>query len=135
MTITSRGWLLLWGGLDLFQSLRYCLKSWSSGRTPYLADLHSIQGLSAELGMGLSSVGMLSWCLQLSIALTAAGFLLGYRPTRYLALAQIPLRLFFLSPSIAPVLLLAGHLPSLFILALVIASEALKGWSLWRFVR
>ena len=135
MTITSRRWLLLWGVMDLFQSLWYTQKSWSSVRTPYLTDLHSIQRLSTELDIGLSSLGMLSWCLQFSIALTTAGFLLGYHPTRYLALAQIPLRLFFLSPSIAPVLLLAGHLPSLFMLALVIGSEVLKGWSLWQSAR
>lgn len=41
MTITSRRWLLLWGAMDLFQSLWYTQKSWSSGRTPYLTDLHS----------------------------------------------------------------------------------------------
>lgn len=132
MTLSSTTTLRLWGVLDLLQLAWYSVRSLQSDRTPYLTDLLAILGQSEQVGDMLASVGLLAWCLELSIAITAVGFLLGYRPTRLLGFAQIPLRLFFLSPSISPLLLLSGHLPGLLFLVLVIGSEALKGWSLWR---
>lgn len=131
MTLTCKQTLRVWGALDLFQLFLYCLHSWKAGRTPFLSDLLGIQALGEQVGVSLTSVGWVAWSLQLSIAVTALGFLLAYRPTRYLGALQIPLRLFFIMPSLSPLLLLAGYLPGLLMLVLVIGSEALKGWSLW----
>lgn len=132
MTLTSKQTLRVWGALDLFQLAWYGLHSWRAGRTPYLSDLFDLQALGEQVGAPLLSVGLVAWSLQLSIAMTAVGFLLAYRPTRYLGMAQIPLRLFFILPSLSPLLLLAGHLPGLLMLALTIGSEMFKAWNLWR---
>ena len=132
MTFTRKQTLQIWGVLDLFQLVWYSLHSWRAGRTPYLSDLFGIQALGEQVGAPLISVGLVAWSLQLTIAITAVGFLLTYRPTRYLGMVQIPLRLFFIVPSLSPLLLLAGYLPGLLMLALTIGSETLKAWSLWR---
>ncbi|MDA8486893.1 hypothetical protein NNO07_27895 [Pseudomonas resinovorans] len=132
MTFTRKQTLQIWGVLDLFQLVWYSLHSWRAGRIPYLSDLFGIQALGEQVGAPLISVGLVAWSLQLTIAITAVGFLLTYRPTRYLGMVQIPLRLFFIVPSLSPLLLLAGYLPGLLMLALTIGSETLKAWSLWR---
>jgi len=132
MTLANKTVLRIWGALDLFQLVWYSLHSWNAGRTPYLSDLFAIQALGEQVGAPLISFGLAAWLLQLSIAITAVGFLLANRPTRYLGMAQIPLRLFFIVPSLSPLLLLAGHLPGLLMLALTIGSEVLKAWSLGR---
>ncbi|MBT8765647.1 hypothetical protein [Metapseudomonas boanensis] len=132
MRFSGKQALRIWGVLDLFQVAWYSLNSWHAGRIPYWSDLSSTLALHDQLGTSLSSAGLLAWTVHLSIAVTGVLFVLGYRPARYLGLAQIPLRLFFLYPSVSLLLPLAGHVPGLVMLVLVIGSELLKGWSLWR---
>jgi len=85
--------LLAWGAMDAFHLTRYSLKAWQAGNIPYLTDLMNTLALSSELGLPSLMMAAASWGLQFSIILTAILFLCGYRPARYLGLAQIPFRL------------------------------------------
>ncbi|WP_313241881.1 hypothetical protein [Stutzerimonas nitrititolerans] len=126
---------LVWGSLDAFYIVWYCINSWLGGRTPYLSDLSSTIALLEYQGGVNLVTALLSWMLQLSIILSCFMFLFRARRVKYLAYGQIPFRLFFLIPSVSVLLLAAQLLPgySLVLLAMIIASEALKAWSLWKF--
>ena len=132
MSISRANVLRVWGGLDIFYVLWYSLSSWKEGRVPYLADLSNVIGLGDQLGSFLVGIALLSWGLQISIVLSGVLFVCGYRPARYLGFAQIPFRVFFLYPSVSLLLVVAGHLPSLLVVAFVVGSEVLKAWSLWK---
>ncbi|WP_143170004.1 hypothetical protein [Pseudomonas fluorescens] len=132
MSVSRANVLRVWGGLDIFYVLWYSLSSWKEGRVPYLADLSSVMGLGDQLGSFLVGMGLLSWGLQISIALSGVLFVCGYRPARYLGFAQIPFRVLFLYPSVSLLLVVAGYLPSLLVVAFVVGSEVLKAWSLWK---
>ncbi|MCW3149234.1 hypothetical protein N8H22_11580 [Stutzerimonas stutzeri] len=126
---------LVWGGLDAFYIVWYCINSWLGGRTPYLSDLSSTIALLEHQGGVNVATALLSWTLQLSIILSCFMFLLRARGVKYLAYGQIPFRLFFLIPSISALLLAAQLLPglSVVLLTMIIVSEALKAWSMWKF--
>ena len=132
MSVSRANILRLWGGLDIFYVLWYSLSSWKEGRVPYLADLSNVIGLGDQLGSFLVGIALLSWGLQISIVLSGVLFVCGYRPARYLGFAQIPFRVLFLYPSVSLLLVVAGYLPSLLMVALVVGSEVLKAWSLWK---
>ena len=132
MSVSRANVLRLWGGLDIFYVLWYSLSSWKEGRVPYLADLSNVIGLGDQLGSFLVGIALLSWGLQISIVLSGVLFVCGYRPARYLGFAQIPFRVIFLYPSVSLLLVVAGHLPSLLVVAFVVGSEVLKAWSLWK---
>lgn len=126
--------LLAWGAMDIFHLTRYSLKAWQAGNIPYLTDLMNTLALGSELGLPSLMMAVASWGLQLSIILTAILFLCGYRPARYLGLAQIPFRLLFIYPSITPILMAGSYWAQnpLPLVLLLLASEALKGWTLWK---
>ncbi|CDF83528.1 hypothetical protein ACA097_02040 [Pseudomonas sp. QL9] len=130
MSLSGKRILRVWGALDLFQVAWYSLHSWNAGRTPFWSDLSGVLALNDQLGTGLASVGLLAWVLQCSIVISAVLFLFAHPLNRVLGIAQIPLRLFFLSPSVSLLLPLAGHAPGVVMAGLVVVSEALKGWSL-----
>jgi hypothetical protein len=81
-----------------------------------------------------AATAVTSWLVQLSIIFSCLLFLCRAQLAKYLAYIQIPFRLFFLLPSVSALLLAAQFLPgfSLLFLVLIILSELLKGWSLWR---
>jgi hypothetical protein len=126
---------VVWGALDAFYIAWYCINSWKGGRMPYLSDLTSSLVLLEQQGGANLATVLGSWLLQLSIIPSCLMFLLRARAAKHLAYMQIPFRLFFLIPSVSVLLLTAQLLPSLglILLVLIIASEALKAWSLWRF--
>jgi hypothetical protein len=126
---------LAWGALDAFYIAWYCINSWMGERVPYLSDFSSSITLFEQQGGSNAATALLSWLLQLSIILSCLMFVLRARGVKYLAYVQIPFRLFFLIPSVSILLLVAQLLPGfgLILLVLIIASEALKAWSLWRF--
>ncbi|MBE7374320.1 hypothetical protein [Pseudomonas lopnurensis] len=126
---------LFWGVLDAFYIAWYCTNSLLGGRMPYLSDLSaSVTLLERQGGVNIATA-ILSWLLQFSIIISCLMFLLRKGWVKYLAYAQIPFRLFFLIPSLSVILLAAQLLPGygLMLLALIIVSEILKTWSLWRF--
>jgi hypothetical protein len=126
--------LLIWGLLDAFYVVWYSLTSWKNGRIPYISDLSNTLTLGAELGAANMAVAALSWLLQFSIIVSAALFLCGYRWARYLGFAQIPFRLLLVYPSVSLLLVAGGYWSDhqIMLIVLVLASEALKAWSLWR---
>ena len=127
--------LLIWGLLDAFYVVWYSLMSWKNGRVPYITDLSNTLALGSELGGPNMAVATMSWLLQFSIILSAVLFLCGYRRARYLGFAQIPFRLLLVYPSVSLILVASGYWPDhqVMLVVLVLASEALKAWSLRRF--
>ncbi|WP_313055572.1 hypothetical protein [Pseudomonas lopnurensis] len=126
---------LFWGILDAFYIVWYCANSWLGERIPYFSDLSSSIALLEQQGGVNLAITLLSWLLQFSIIVSCLMFLFRKGWVKYLAYAQIPFRLFFLIPSFSVVLFAAQLLPGygLIFLALIIISEILKAWSLWRF--
>ena len=124
---------MIWGSLDACYIAWYCVSSWRAGRRPYFSDLEATWHLLEQHGSASIAMVSLSWLLQLSVLVSCVLFLCQTRMARLLGLAQTPFRLCFLLPSI-PLLLAAPLLPKLgmAVLGLVIFSEALKAWSLWR---
>lgn len=131
----SRMTLLAWGVLDAFYITWYSIKSMQGGRTPYLGDLEATMGLLQDQGGVNLAMAVMSWLLQLSILVSCVLFLCRYRPARYLGFAQIPLRLLFVVPSISLLLMVAPYLSGyyLVLISLVLASEVLKAWTLWKY--
>lgn len=127
--------LLIWGLLDAFYVVWYSLMSWKNGRIPYITDLSNTLALGSELGGLNIAVATMSWFLQFSVILSAVLFLCGYRWARYLGFAQIPFRLLLIYPSVSLILLAGSYWPDhqVMLVVLVLASEALKALSLWRF--
>jgi hypothetical protein len=126
--------LLIWGLLDAFYIVWYSLMSWKDGRIPFITDLSNTLALSAELAGTNMAVAAISWLLQFSIIVSAVLFLCGYRWARYLGFAQIPFRLLLVYPSVSLILVAGGYWSDhqVLLVVLVLASEALKAWSLWR---
>ena len=127
--------LLIWGLLDAFYVLWYSLMNCKHDRIPYITDLSNTLALGSELGDPNMAVATMSWLLQFSILVSGVLFLCGYRWARYLGIAQIPLRLLLIYPSVSLILLAGSYWPDhqVMLVALILASEILKAWSLWRF--
>jgi len=127
--------LLTWGFLDAFYVVWYSLMSWKNGRIPYITDLSNTLTLGSELGGPNRAMAAMSWLLQFSIIVSAVLFLCGYRRARYLGFAQIPFRLLLVYPSVSLILVAGGYWQDhqAMLVVLVLASEALKAWSLRRF--
>lgn len=127
--------LFAWGVLDALYIVWYSIKSVQGGRIPYLADLESTLGLLHDQGGVNLALATMSWLLQLSILVSCVLFLCCYRPARYLGFAQIPFRLLFVVPSVSLLLMVAPYLSGyyLVLILLVLTSEALKSWSLWKY--
>lgn len=127
--------LLAWGAMDAFYVVWYSYKAFQAGRIPYLTDLSNTFALGADIGRFNITMVTMSWLLQFSIILSAVLFLCRYRRARYLGFAQIPLRLLFIYPSISLILVFGSQLKSmpLTVILLVLGSETIKGWSLWKY--
>ncbi|WP_095156865.1 hypothetical protein [Pseudomonas sp. Irchel 3E13] len=132
MTVTPKTVLRLWGGLDVFYVLWYCLKNVTEGRAPYVSDFYHMLQLGGQIGWPLLNMGILAWVLQVSLLISGILLLCGYGPARYIAFAQVPFRMLFLYPSLLLVLEVAGYQSALLFLALVVTFEYLKVRSLWK---
>lgn len=125
-----------WGALDALYMLNYVAKSVLQDRLPFFSDALSALRIIDDHGSYAAVFITLGWCLQLSIA--ASGILL-LRRNRWgerLVWLQLPFRLLLFVPS-ASVLFyyMAPHFSqgSVVGIALVVASELAKVWSLWFF--
>jgi hypothetical protein len=127
--------LLAWGAMDALAILWYCLNAMKKGNTPYVSDFISTQELLISYGPEAMYLVVISWGFQLSLFASCVMFLCRNRLARYIGYIQIPIRLFLLLPSIALISVLSSFIPvhaGIFI-ALMVVSEALKAWSLWRY--
>lgn len=127
--------LLAWGAMDALAIFWYCLNAIKKGNTPYVSDFISTQELLISYGPEAMYLVVLSWGFQLSLFASCALFLCRNRFARYIGYIQIPIRLFLLLPSISLISVLTSFIPvptGMFIVLMVV-SEALKAWSLWRY--
>jgi hypothetical protein len=73
--------------------------------------------------------------LQVSIVISCLLFFLGREQVRWITYLQTPLRLAFIVPSVSLLLMGAQLVPNynvVLMAALVVVSEAVKVWSVWR---
>ncbi|MBF8722337.1 hypothetical protein [Pseudomonas guariconensis] len=126
----------LWGGLDAFHIVSYIVYSVSRGRLPFFTDIRlaletlEVYGEGARVFMAASAV------LELSIFLSCYLFVTQRRAARWLGFMQTPFRLLLMVPSVSLLPGVLGLFPgnsAVFAIMLVIVSEVLKCWSLWRF--
>ncbi|MFJ4391224.1 hypothetical protein [Pseudomonas soli] len=124
---------LLWAAMDAFYIVLYSLRSIARGAVPFWSDFYS--GLEAVRGWGGSDIFIWSGLLlQISVVLTFIGFFKCQKIAVFLAVVQIPFRIFFIVPSVSVVLLVpmvVADINNWIWLGLLLASEAVKGWSIW----
>ncbi|WP_189395694.1 hypothetical protein [Pseudomonas laurentiana] len=123
----------VWGGLDALYLVWYVLGSLRHKKIPYLTDLENTLALLGELGSAQVAMVALSWVLQLSIFVSCFLFLTRRDAARWVAYSQLPLRLFFIVPSVSVLLVGVQFFPGyspLLMIVLVVVSEVIKFWSL-----
>ncbi|WEK31472.1 MAG: hypothetical protein P0Y58_04555 [Candidatus Pseudomonas phytovorans] len=129
----QRSIYFLWASMDAFYIILYVLRNVVRGALPFWSDLNS--GLEVVRSWGGSSfVIWIGLFLQISVIVTCVGFFKYQKIVIFLALVQIPFRLFFIVPSISVVLLLpmvVAGINNWIWVGLLLASEAIKGWSIW----
>ncbi|ATR84552.1 hypothetical protein CS390_19465 [Pseudomonas sp. HLS-6] len=126
----------VWGGLDALYLAWYVMGSLRHEKIPYLTDLESTVALLGELGPAQVVMVVLSWVLQLSICVSCFLFLARRDAARWVGYSQLPLRLFFIVPSVSVLLVGVQFFPDyspLLMVVLVIVSEVIKFWSLRKF--
>lgn len=128
---------LFWGVLDAIYVLSYAFESSQSGKVPYYTDLLSTIGVLSVHGGAVATVmTLVSWLLQVSIIISAVMLLKGNVKAKVLCYIQIPFRLISIVPSMSVILIAASYMDGLgtiVILSLLAISEALKGYTLWKF--
>lgn len=124
-----------WGAMDAIYLVRYWVTSAVEGRVPYLSDIESALWVLRDHSVLQIYTFALVMLLQISIVASCFLFLLSSEKARWLVYLQTPLRLVFFIPSISLLLIGAQLVPgySVVVMAvLVVASEAMKVWSVWR---
>lgn len=124
--------------MDAFYICFHVLRSMERGAIPFWTDFEDALSNMQIWGGGLELVVWLGLVLQLSLIATCALFFMRCRLAVYLAMVQIPFRIFFIVPSISTILLLpmlASSISNWVWIGLMLTSEAAKGWCLlwlWR---
>ena len=128
---------MFWGIMDVTYISWYIIESIQSGNAPYYTDVISSFRILSSHGGVISHVWtLLSWTLEFSIMVSGVVLLFGHRMARPICYIQIPFRICFATPSITLMLMAFSFLGSPgFVLALVLllASEAIKAFTLWKF--
>ncbi|MGE8168772.1 hypothetical protein ACQKO7_11295 [Pseudomonas putida] len=122
--------LRVWGALDIIYVLILVAGSVSRGMVPFLSDFNAALENVRRWGGDFEFFVWVGGALQISVLATGILLCCGKKLGIYLALAQIPFRLFFLIPSVSVILLLPTINPWLWA-GLLIASELAKAYSLW----
>lgn len=125
---------LFWGGMDAFYLCLYVLRSMARGAIPFWTDFNDGLHNMHNWGGGLEFIVWLGLALQLSLIVTCVLFLLRCRVAVYLAMVQIPFRIFFFVPSISTMLvwpMLVSNMGHSVWLGLMLLSEGGKSWCLW----
>lgn len=128
---------LFWGILDAVYVLWYAFESYQGGKVPYYTDLLStIDILSVHGGAVATVMTLMSWLLQVSIIASAVMLLTDNIKAKLLCYIQIPFRLISIVPSVSVILIAVSYFDGLsttVILSLLVISEVLKGYTLWKF--
>ena len=133
--MTRKQFFWFWGAMDAIYLVRYWVTSAVEGRVPYLSDIESALWVLRDHSVLQIYTFGLVMLLQISIVASCFLFLLSSQKVRWLVYLQTPLRLVFFIPSVSLLLIGAQLVPgySVVVMAvLVVASEAMKVWSIWR---
>ncbi|WP_222938796.1 hypothetical protein, partial [Pseudomonas veronii] len=104
-------------------------------RIPYLSDLESALWVLRDHSVVQLYMFGFAMLLQVSIVISCLLFFLGREQVRWITYLQTPLRLAFIVPSVSLLLVGAQLVPNynvVLMAALVVVSEAVKVWSVWR---
>lgn len=121
---------LLWGCMDAFYICFVVFASLRRGAIPFLTDFNTALTNVRNWGEGLEALIWIGAVAQISVLASCVLFYMGRTAGIYLAVAQIPLRVLFVIPSVS-VVLLFSEVSTWFWMSLVLASEGVKIWSLW----
>lgn len=124
-----------WGVMDALYVVRYVITSVMGGRIPYINDIESALGILSEHSVAQFYMFILVMFLQASIIVSAGLFFLQKKYVKWIVFLQVPLRLAFLIPSVSLLLIGARLAPDynvVLMVALVVVSETVKVWSVWR---
>lgn len=125
-----------WGTLDALFLFNYVLKSALQGHLPFYSDALSALKLIDDHGGYAIALVTLGWGLHLSIIGSCILLLRRSEWGRRLVWVQLPFRLLLFVPSASVLFPYGGfHFASgsVMLIALVVASEMAKVWSLWFF--
>lgn len=136
-TVTARKYVWWgWGTLDVLYLLNYAMKSILQDRLPFYSDALSALKIFDDHGSYSAVFIALGWGLQLSLVASGILLLRRHKWGQRLVWLQLPFRLLLFVPS-ASVLFYytAPHflMGSTVFIALVVAAELAKVWSLWFF--
>ena len=128
--------LVLWGGFDVTHIVWLVYAGVSAGKIPYYSDfLSSLRSVAAYGGVEGYVLASLGWLMEASIFLSA-GALLMRRPIAILICwIQLPFRLLLAFPSISVIPIFLGFFENYSLLvafALIVLSEVVKAYTLWR---
>lgn len=124
-----------WGAMDAIHLVRYVVTSAMGGRVPYFSDIESALWLLGEHSVVQLYAFGFAMLLQISIVMSCWLLFLDREWVKWVVYLQTPLRLAFVIPSVSLLLVGAQMFPSynlVLMAGLVIVSEAVKVWSVWR---
>ncbi|TKJ76795.1 hypothetical protein PspCFBP13509_22055 [Pseudomonas sp. CFBP13509] len=127
-----------WGAMDALYLIRYAVASAIEGRIPYLSDLESALWVLRDQSVVQLYMFGFAMLLQVSIVISCVLFFLGREQVRWVTYLQTPLRLAFIVPSVSLLLVGAQFVPNynvVLMAVLVIVSEGIKVWSVWRWCK
>ncbi|MGD8177461.1 hypothetical protein [Marinimicrobium sp. ARAG 43.8] len=127
----------MWGTLDAIYIALYVVSSVREGKIPYVTDLEmTIHNLVSHGGTATGVMIGLSWLLQLSIIFSAVLLLLSSSKARLLCYIQTPFRILFMVPSVPIITYFVGEVyGTIIFLMLLLTSEVVKVYSIWRFAK
>lgn len=124
-----------WGAMDAIYIARYVIASAMEGRVPYFSDVKNALWLLREHSVVQVYAFVFVMLLQASIVASCVLFFRKSEKVNWVVYLQAPLRLAFFVPSVSLLLIGAQLVPdyNLVLMAvLVVASEMMKVWSVWR---
>lgn len=134
----ARKVLYFWGGLDVVFVAIYIHGRMRKDEIPYVSDVTGLIRVLDDFDWFVGGLAFLGVVLHLSIVCSSAFLVLGWRVGVYLSFVQIPLRIFYMFPSLSFVLMVAAYIPGFapwLFFSLVVVSEVVKAYSLRRVLK
>lgn len=135
MKLTRTHVFWFWGAMDALYLIRYAVASAMEGRIPYLSDIESALWVLRDHSREQLYMFGIAMLLQVSILISCVLLFLGREQVRWVTYLQTPLRLAFIVPSVSLLLVGAQLVPNynlVLMAVLVVISEVVKVWSVWR---
>ena len=125
-----------WGWFDVLYIALYVTTNLRHDKVPYLAAWEMTLAYWGDLGPAQALKLVLNWVLQVSLFVSCFLLLAQRDAARWVGYLQMPLRIFFIAPSVSVLVLGAQFFPdrsTVLMVVLAIASELMKFWSLRTF--